>query len=106
MALECRVVDFCMGIPGLYLGEDGRLVWVAYHNVTHFTKSKKNQEPLETYVRVCIGHEDSVGLSVCEVHISDTRWHFYEVTECDQTESDKSRHYAILESDKTLFGMR
>jgi hypothetical protein len=31
---------------------------------------------------------------------------FLEVTECDQTESDKSRHYAILESDKTLFGMR
>jgi hypothetical protein len=29
-----------------------------------------------------------------------------EMTECDQTESDKSRHYAILESDKTLFGMR
>jgi hypothetical protein len=29
-----------------------------------------------------------------------------EVTECDQTESDKSRHYALLESDKTLFGMR
>jgi hypothetical protein len=25
----------------------------------------------------CIGHEDSVGLSVCKVHISATRWRFY-----------------------------
>jgi hypothetical protein len=29
-----------------------------------------------------------------------------EVTECDQTESDQTRHYAPLESDKALFGMR
>jgi hypothetical protein len=28
-----------------------------------------------------------------------------EVTECDQTESDQTRHYALLESDKALFGM-
>jgi hypothetical protein len=38
-------------------------------------------------------------------HLSSATWE-REVTECDQTESDKSRHYAILESDKTLFGMR
>jgi hypothetical protein len=31
---------------------------------------------------------------------------FVEVTECDQTESDQTRHYALLESDKALFGMR
>jgi hypothetical protein len=31
---------------------------------------------------------------------------FTEVTECDQTESDQKRHYALLESDKALFGMR
>jgi hypothetical protein len=31
---------------------------------------------------------------------------YSEVTECDQTESDQTRHYALLESDKALFGMR
>jgi hypothetical protein len=29
-----------------------------------------------------------------------------EVTECDQTESDQTRLYALLESDKALFGIR
>jgi hypothetical protein len=29
----------------------------------------------------------------------------YEVTESDQIESDQTRHYGIMESDKALFGM-
>jgi hypothetical protein len=29
-----------------------------------------------------------------------------EATECDQTESDQTRHYAFLESNKALFGMQ
>jgi hypothetical protein len=53
-----------------------------------YNKRRKSEEGLS--------REGSTWFSSC----------FNEVTECDQTESEKSRHYALLESDKTLFGMR
>jgi hypothetical protein len=37
----------------------------------------KGEEEEEEGVKQYIGHEDSVGVSVCKVHISAIRWRFY-----------------------------
>jgi hypothetical protein len=61
--------------------------------------------------RHATGHDKTKGAGsmvarILQMWVVQTQTLMKEVTECDKTESDQTRHYALLESDKRLLGMR